>query len=265
MALPEPPTMSNTSRLVKTGQELQAPTELLEVSVVVPLYNERECVSSLLTALVDMDVQLGDKFQFDFILVDDGSTDGTPDWLSEAIELRDNFQVIRHKVNQGIAAAIHTGIRDARHEVVVSIDADGSYDARLIEQMAPLLTPDVDLVTASPYHPEGGIENVPRWRIWLSKLASSLYRLVMRQKLHCYTSCFRVYRRSKVIDLVPQNAGYVGVAELLWRVDRQGSKIVEHPAILKSRVAGHSKMKIFRSSLSHLRLLTQVLRDRIGH
>ncbi len=236
---------------------------LQQVSVVVPLFNEAACVTPLMDMLVDLDVELATDYSFEFLLVDDGSSDTTARLLSEAILDRPNFRLISHQKNRGIAAAIHTGVRQASSEVVVSIDADGSYDALLIRQMVPLLTPNIDMVTASPYHPQGAVENVPLWRLWLSQRASGLYRLALRQKLHCYTSCFRVYRRSKTVDLEPENAGFVGVAELAWRLDRQGSQIVECPATLRTRVAGHSKMRVFRSAMRHLHLVLQIWRDRI--
>ncbi len=242
--------------------EMRHDTACTQVTIVVPVYNELECVSALMSMLVELDSDLGETYGFRFVLVDDGSTDGTREALHELIMDRPNFQVVPHQCNQGIAAAIHTGIKHAENEIVASIDADGSYDVRLVEQMIPMLTTDVDLVTASPYHPDGQVEDVAAWRLWLSQRASGLYRLGLRQKLHCYTSCFRVYRRSKVLDLEPINAGYVGVAELMWRLDRQGSKIVECPAVLRSRIAGQSKMRVFRATMRHLGLVSHIWRDR---
>ena len=237
---------------------------LQEVTVVVPVFNERECVPNLVQSLVDLHEQLADRFAFEFVLVDDGSKDGTAQLLNDSFAGKPQFRVVAHAQNQGVAAAIQTGIRHATNEIVVSIDADGSYDAKLIEHMVPLLTSQVDLVTASPYHPEGSVDNVPQWRLWLSKRASGLYRILMHTKLHCYTACFRVYRRSSVINLQPQNCGYVGVAELLWRVDRAGGTIIEYPAVLSTRVAGQSKMKVFKETTNHLRLLSKIFLDRFG-
>lgn len=236
---------------------------LTQVSLVVPVFNERECVDDLLEALVNLDAEFGDRFEFEFVIVDDGSSDGTADMLRAAIGERENFTVVEHGQNRGIAAAIHTGIAAARQEVVVSMDADLSYDVVLLTKMVPLLTGNVDMVIASPYHPEGGVDDVAWWRLWLSKRASWLYGLVLRNKLYCYTSCFRVYRRSRVLELVPSNSGYVGVAELLWLVDRQGGEIVECPAVLHKRIAGNSKMKIFREAMRHLRLVSRIARERI--
>jgi len=232
------------------------------VSVVVPMYNERECVASLMASLAGVEAQLGDRYTFEFILVDDGSQDETVALLKVAIAGRPNCRLVEHGVNRGIGAAIGTGIAAASHEVVVSMDCDGSYDPLLMGELLPLLADGVDLVTASPYHRAGGVENVPLWRLRLSRLASQLYGLACRHKLSCYTSCFRVYRRSAVIDIQLENPGFVGVAELLCQVLQQGGVVVEHPAMLRSRVAGHSKMRVVRASLGHLRLIGRVIADR---
>jgi dolichol-phosphate mannosyltransferase len=114
---------------------------------------------------------------------------------------------------------------------------------------------DVDLVTASPYHPQGSVRNVSGWRLVLSRAASRLYGLVLRQKLATYTSCFRLYRRSSVLDLDLREAGYLGIPELIGELDLHGRVIVEHPATLEVRLLGRSKMKILRTILGHVRLM----------
>lgn len=235
----------------------------LRVSVVTPLFNERECIDLLLTSLTSLEAELANRFNFEFVLVDDGSSDGTPTMLRSAIAGRGNFRLVEHGVNRGIAAAIHTGIQSASNEIVASIDCDGSYDPLLLAELVPLLVEDVDLVTASPYHPLGEVENVPEWRLKLSRLASRLYGLVCRHKLSCYTSCFRVYRRSTVANIELENQRFVGVAELLWKVLERGGAVVEHPAKLRSRVAGRSKMRVARATLGHLRLIAKIARRRV--
>ena len=123
------------------------------------------------------------------------------------------------------AAAILTGVRHARTELVASIDCDCTYDPHELARMIPLMADDVDVVTASPYHPDGQVRNVPGWRLLLSKGSSFLYRRVLRQKLHTYTSCFRLYRRSAVADVELREGGFLGVAELLGRLDLRGSRV----------------------------------------
>ena len=68
--------------------------------------------------------------------------------------------IVHHERNQGVTAAILTGMRQPSSEIVCSIDCDCTYDPRELRQMIPLLTEGVDLVTASPYHPQGSVKNV---------------------------------------------------------------------------------------------------------
>jgi hypothetical protein len=136
------------------------------------------------------------------------------------------------------------------------MDCDCTYDPHELVHMIPLLTPDVDLVTASPYHPHGGrVMNVPEWRLVLSKGASWLYSKVLRHKLHTYTSCFRVYRRSAVADLELKEMGFLGVSETLALLDLRGHNIREFPTTLYVRILGQSKMKVARNIVGHLKNL----------
>ena len=187
-----------------------------------------------------------------FVFVDDGSEDGTSAALDDLFGNRPNCTVLRHERNQGISAAILTGLRAAHSEIVCSIDCDCTYDPHRLADMIPLLTDGVDLVTASPYHPLGSVKNVRGWRLVLSKSASSLYRLVLRQKLHTYTSCFRVYRRSAVLSLDLRDPGYLGIVELVGKLDLAGRTVVEYPTRLEARLLGRSKMKVARNIARHL-------------
>jgi len=126
-----------------------------------------------------------------------------------------------------------------------------------------MLTEGVDMVTASPYHKDGGVRNVPGWRLALSKGASLIYRRILNSKLDSYTACFRVYRRSAMTELAIQETGYHGVAEMLGQLDLNGGKIVEFPTVLEVRLFGASKMKTLSTIGGHLKLMTRQLKKRI--
>jgi len=233
------------------------------VAVVVPCYNEQLVLPYLANTLQSVEKHaLENGYDFHFIFVDDASSDGTCDSLHRLFGSNPNCSIVRHEENQGVAAAILTGIRHAQAEIVCSMDCDCTYDPHELLNMIPLLTPGVDVVTASPYHPLGRVMNVPRWRLGLSKISSFLYRRVLSQKLHTYTSCFRVYRRSAVAELRLTHGNFLGVAETLGLMDLAGSKIVEYPATLEVRVLGHSKMKVARTIAGHLGLLARLLATR---
>lgn len=239
-------------------------TAKVPVSIVIPCFNEESSLPYLANTLVSVEETLSDKYRPSFIFVDDCSTDRTNELLKKLFGAKANFTIVRHEKNRGVAAAIMTGIGAAKTEIVCSMDCDCTYDPHELKNMIPLLQTDVSLVTASPYHPEGKVLNVPAWRLTLSKGSSFLYRQVLRQKLATYTSCFRVYRKSAVDKLVIEEDGFLGVAELLGKLDIQRKKIVEYPATLAVRLFGYSKMKLLKTILGHLKLLSRLLKLRLS-
>jgi polysaccharide deacetylase family protein (PEP-CTERM system associated) len=233
------------------------------VSIVVPCFNEALILPYLANTLKSVEQTLGPCYDLHYIFVDDGSRDTTWTSLHTIFGDRANCQLIRHPVNRGVAAAIRTGISHAETEVVCSIDCDCTYDPHQLRWLLPMLTDEVDMVTASPYHRQGTVQNVPQWRLFLSRSLSSLYRLVLHEKLATYTSCFRAYRKSSVSSLRVREDRFLGVAEMLGQLDLQGGRIVECPAVLEARLLGYSKMKTVRTILGHLRLLARLAVARV--
>jgi len=234
-----------------------------KISVVIPCYNEEPTLPYLANTLRTLETDLNRNYDCEFIFVDDASRDETFNKLTELFGAKPNVKILRHAANLGVAAGILTGLQAAQTEIVCSMDCDCTYDPHELVNMIPLLSDGVDMVTASPYHKRGGVLNVPEWRLFLSKGASFLYRRVLQAKLDTYTSCFRIYRRSSVVDLQVQEKGFLGVAELLGKLDLRGGRIIEHPAVLEVRLFGFSKMKTVRTIFGHLKLLSRLSKERI--
>jgi glycosyltransferase involved in cell wall biosynthesis len=252
-------TLSSGTRTTELASPVVAKTS---ITIVVPCFNEEPALINLRDELRRMEDSLGKTYDVHVILVDDGSTDKTWHLMQELFANEPNYVLLRQPRNFGVAAAILSGIRRANTEIVCSIDSDCTYNPQELSRLIPMLTPGVDLVTASPYHPLGEVRDVPHWRLALSKAASSLYRQVLRHKLYTYTSCFRVYRRSAIVELDLQRDGFLGITELIGKLDMQGSKIVECPATLAVRAQGVSKMRTARVLVGHLYLLGQLLAAR---
>jgi polysaccharide deacetylase family protein (PEP-CTERM system associated) len=229
------------------------------LTVVVPCYNESLVLPYSARTLDSFARDHRDRYDTFFVFVDDSSTDETWALLQELFGDRDDCLLVQHNRNRGIAAGTLTGINHARSELVCVIDCDCSYEIQQLNKMIALMDEDVDCVTASPYHKDGSVVNVPGWRLFLSRGLSMLYRLVFNQKLATYTACFRVYRRSAVADIEIQNEGFVGIAEILAELDSRGSKIVEAPAVLEARLFGRSKMKVVMAIWAHLQLLSRLV------
>ncbi len=247
--------------IVSTGRAA-APTTRL--SVVIPCFNESAGLGYLERTLAHVAEAMSPQHELEYVFVDDGSTDETWTQLQERFGPRADCVLVRHPINRGVAGAIRSGVMAARENIVASIDADCTYDPHELPGMVALLADDVALVTASPYHPRGGVRNVAAWRLLLSRGLSSIYRRLLTNRLHTITSCCRIYRRDVVLSVPMAYGDYRGIAEWLIRIDLAGGRIVEYPTVLHARVLGTSKMKVVRSILGHLQLMLNMLRLRFG-
>ncbi len=231
-----------------------------DVTVIIPCYNEEFSIPYLIKALDEVVECSECKYRFNFLFIDDGSTDNTNMKLQKLLRYRPNYKLIKHEGNKGITAAIKTGIKAADTEIICSIDADCSYDPLELLNMIPLLDNNVDIVTASPYHPKGFVLNVPKWRLLLSRSLSRIYRLFLTHKLNTYTSCFRVYRRSIVVKIENDYDDYRGLVEMITKLDLMGGIIKEYPTTLHCRIFGQSNMKILKTIVEHIKLILKVLK-----
>ena len=232
------------------------------VSVVVPCYNEVAGIPNLADHLDRARKELR-EYDLDFVFVDDGSSDETYEVLLDHFADWETAKIIRHDENQGLMAAVLTGVKHGSGQIVCSIDSDCTYDPARLVDLLPHLGENIGAVTGSPYHPEGAILNVPRWRIWLSYAASWMYRNILRNRLYCYTSSFRAYRKSAIQDIELQNTGFVGTTEILWKLEQRGWQIEEAPSVLSVRQFGQSKIRTFQVALNHLKLMRRILFSRI--
>lgn len=234
-------------------------SDRIPVTLVIPCYNEESSLPYLHRTMQHLRHALSAKWDLKVLFVDDCSCDNTYEVLQSLFGEDSDIQIVRHETNKGVSAAILTGINAAKTDVVASMDCDCSYDPLELQHMLPLMTGNIAMVTASPYHRDGKVSNVPRWRLALSHTLSMMYRRLLKQKLSTWTSCFRIYRKLQIIDLPLHENGFLGTAEMAAQLSLHGRTIVEHPATLEVRLFGFSKMKTVRTIFSHLRLLSKVV------
>jgi len=234
-----------------------APT-LPPLSVVIPCRDEEQALPGLARALSPWKEIPG----LELLFVDDGSRDGTRAALEESFP---GARVLTHGKPLGLGAALRTGSRATSGRLVAWFDADASYDPGLLPEMARLLVKEgVDAVLASPWHPQGGCRGVPWSRAFPSRAVSRIYRLLGPGNLHTYTGLFRVHRKELLLEALPARPGFPGVTESLLRFLLLGGKVLEVPAVLHSRKAGASKMRVLQVAAGHLELLGALLLGKLG-
>ncbi|MBU7587109.1 MAG: glycosyltransferase family 2 protein [Nostoc sp. TH1S01] len=227
------------------------------ISIIVPCFNESEGIASLKKKLGPVLTELRATRSVEVIFVDDGSSDDTFLILHEYFG--QEAQIIRHPKNKGLSAATKTGVAHSRSDIICTIDSDCTYEPYQLVGLLDFMYKDVDIVTASPYHPKGKVKNVPEWRLFLSKGLSKLYRLVLPQKLYTYTSMFRAYRREVLETVNVNHPGFLGLVEIIAEAMLVGYKVVEYPAELKRREFGQSKLRVARVIWSHLKYISKLV------
>jgi len=194
----------------------------------------------------------------EFVFVNDGSADNTQQALENTFGQNPDCRIVKHTVNRGIGAAFRTGFSNSHGAIICTIDADCSYGPENLYSLVRALDEQgADIAVASPYHPQGRVEGVPRWRLVLSKGCSMFYRMVAPVRLYTYTSVFRAYRKQVVEAVDLRENGFVSAAEVLIRAAEQGFRITEVPMTLHARKIGQTKMKILRTIREHLKLMAK--------
>jgi dolichol-phosphate mannosyltransferase len=224
----------------------------VSVTIIVPCFNEAENVPKLFAELGPVVDDLARSEAVDVLFVDDGSSDETAAMIEAPSGWSVPTRVVRHATNLGLGAAVRTGFRHASGERLVVTDADGTYDFEAIPGLLAALSGGTLIVSASPYHPAGGVEGVPRYRLVLSRGASALYRLLVSRRIHTYTSMFRAYRRDFARAVPFDSDGYLAMTEILVNAVRGGAQVAEYPCVLRVRRYGQSKARVAQIVRSHL-------------
>jgi dolichol-phosphate mannosyltransferase len=247
----------------------------MNLSIIIPCFNEVDNISKLhgeLLPIVEEIVLNGWKGSpekvnsAEMIFVDDGSRDETFSMLKVRFnkdKARLKFKFLKHDVNRGLGAALRTGFSNANGDVILTVDSDGTYKFSSIPELLSLLTPEVDIVTASPYHPAGGVAGVPAYRLILSRGSSFIYRILVDWRLYTYTCLYRAYRLSVIKNIPFKSNGFLAGTEILIKAMFKGYRVVEFPTVLYKRMYGVSKARILRTILSHLGFQGWVLFARV--
>jgi dolichol-phosphate mannosyltransferase len=224
----------------------------MDLSIVIPMFNEADNVESTLKRVEEALALF--KGTYEIIPVNDGSLDNTLEILNKLVEKDAKLKIVSYPNNIGRGMALRKGFEESSGEIVVSIDADLSYDPSYIVGLVDLLRkePAIDLVLASPYMPGGGVQNVPTLRLWISKWGNKILRFAMPNRIYTSTGIFRAYRKKVLDSLELESDGKEIHLEILSKALAIGYRVREYPAILTSRRRGKSKFKLRKTAISHL-------------
>lgn len=219
------------------------------LSVIIPAYNEEAAISSIIERVLALRNKLENHAISDIevIVVNDGSRDAT---MTVAAGYRD-IVLINHEINEGYGAALKTGFRHARGELLSFLDADGTYSPELLLDFCrTLLAEDADIVLGSRF--AGKRSEMPKVRYVGNTVFAKLLSWIGGQKVSDAASGMRVFKKSILPQLYPLPDGLDFTPAMSTRAIHEGLKILEVPMPYHERV-GRSKLSVVRDGLRFLR------------
>lgn len=222
---------------------------LEEASIIIPAYNEREGISQVIESLQSLKKRYGNRWEI--IIVDDGSTDGTP----ETIQNTRDVVLIRHPFNRGYGAAIKTGIRHAKYNTLIISDADGTYPVQDIPKLLAQLSKSEMVVGAR------GISNsnIPFMRKPAKWVLNKLANYLTGTKIPDLNSGLRAMKKDvvmKFIHLLPDGFSFTTTITLAMLTNDYAVDFV--PIEYKMR-SGRSKIRPIRDTLNFLQLIIRTV------
>ena len=212
--------------------------------VIIPTYNEKENISNIIHAV------LGLEHNFDILVIDDNSPDGTAAIVEGLIkEIPDRINIVKRAGKQGLGTAYIAGFKWALehgYEYVIEMDADFSHRP---EDLVPLYKAcdegGADVSVGSRYISGVNVVNWPMGRVLMSCYASAYVRIVTGMSVRDTTAGFVCYNRRVLAAIRFDEVEFKGYAfqiEMKFTAYKLGFKIKEVPIIFVNRVLGTSKM-----------------------
>ncbi len=233
------------------------------IYILLPAYNESNNLKKLIRRIKETFNQL--KKNYEIIIVNDGSEDGTKEILNE-LKKKYPIHILNHKKNLGLGAALNTGFVGAskilkKNDSLVVMDSDNTHDPKQIIEMCKYK--NVDIIISSRYKKEAEIKGIPTYRMILSIGISLLAKIFFKLNAKDITSGYRLYNYRTINYLskkyrknIIQSKGFSAPLEVILKLNPLNLKIKEIPIQLNYKLRGkESKMKVLPTIYEYLKLI----------
>ncbi len=218
----------------------------MKLSVIIPVYNERNTVQEVLRRVRRVDLGEIDK---EIIVVDDGSTDGTRDILS--MEEDSVTRIVYHRENMGKGTALSTGIKLATGDLVIFQDADLEYDPEDYPRLiAPVLKGKAEVVYGSRF--TGERRNMLFWHYLGNRFLSFLTNLLYNTTLSDMETCYKLFKREVIQSIEIKSRRFDVEPEVTAKVLKKRIRIYEVPISYAGRELDEGKKITWRDGIPAL-------------
>ena len=211
-----------------------APFSQRSISVFFPAFNDEQTISSLVHKALEVLPEFTDDYEV--LVINDGSVDGTAQIVDELARAFFQVTAIHHTHNLGYGAALQTGFRHARKELVFYTDGDGQYDVAELRQLVPSMTDEVDIVNG---YKSGRADSRSRKVVGelYNRVARKLFQLPIRD-----VDCdFRLIRRSRLQGIGELSNNGAACVQLVRKLYSRGAVFAEVAVNHYPRLHGKSQ------------------------
>mmetsp|Transcript_20596 Transcript_20596/g.28669 ORF Transcript_20596/g.28669 Transcript_20596/m.28669 type:complete len:248 (-) Transcript_20596:190-933(-) len=221
-------------------------------SVILPTYNERENLPLIFFMLNE--TFTSHQLKYEVVVVDDSSPDGTLE-VAQALQKSygaSKIQIVSRQGKLGLGTAYIAGLKAAKGDRIVLMDADLSHHPKFIPQMIQVMDNEdsktnnnkIHIVTGTRYKSGGGVAGWDWYRKLTSRTANFLADFLLNPGVSDLTGSFRLYDRASIEQILPQvqSKGYAFQMEIVVRARKQNMVIREVPITFVDRIYGQSKL-----------------------
>ena len=229
---------------------------MMKTLIIIPAFNEEGSIEKVVNNLTE-------KFpQYDYLVVNDGSTDGTKNICSS-----NEYQVVKLAINMGIGGAVQTGYRYARdnhYDIAVQIDGDGQHDISFLAEMIKLIEEKrADVVIGSRFVEKEGFQSSQIRRVGINFL-SILAWILTGVRVKDITSGYRVINQKFIKIFAEDYPSDYPEPEAMVIAAVHGGKIVEYPVVMRERENGESSITLKKSVYYMIKVTLAMLIRRLS-
>ena len=207
------------------------------ISLIIPTYNERENVTSLVARIEKIVKQ-----KHEIIFVDDNSPDGTAAVIHAIVKNNKNVRLVTRKEKAGLASAVLAGFKASQGSIIVVMDADLSHPMVIVPQLVEEIEKGADIVVAGRYIKGGGTKSWPIHRKIISSGATAIAKIVLSIDISDPLSGFFAVKRSCFEKMRFRIKGYKILLNVL--TDNRKAVVKEVPFVFEDRKTGKSKLSL---------------------